>query len=158
MSSQIADFKVRIFHQLDMVVWILWATVPLLFLSGCIGKTKEVETAPVSGKVTLEGEPLPWGIVTFTPKRGRSASGLIQDNGSYRLSTYGEADGAAIGEHDVTVICTNQKPDAPIDPLAPVPLPKWLIPRRYAQPSLSGLSFRVEANVDNIANFDLEKE
>lgn len=136
--------------------YISWAMVAFLVLPGCSGDGSGVSTAPVSGRITLEGQPLPWGVVIFTPTDRRPATGLIQPDGTYQLSTDKDGDGASIGEHGVSVIYTDQKPGAETNREAPPP--KWLVPRRYGEPSLSGLQFTVQANTDNVANFDLKKK
>ena len=71
-----------------------------------------METAPVSGKVTCNGQPITEGYVLFTPildasadpkKSGKSAYGTIQPDGTYTLTTYEEGDGALLGRHEVRV-------------------------------------------------------
>ncbi len=55
----------------------------LLFLPLCIGCGRSDKTI-VFGKVTLDGNPVPEGVVTFTPMglKGRSAGSMIE-NGTY---------------------------------------------------------------------------
>jgi Carboxypeptidase regulatory-like domain len=56
-------------------------TATLLFTSGCGN-----DLTAVSGKVTMDGKPLPNAIVTFFPvKEGGSATGQTDDTGSYKL-------------------------------------------------------------------------
>ena len=74
---------------------------------GCGGSG--LDLAPVSGRVTLDGEPLANVTVTFLPKDGASASGRTNDNGEYELTTIAEK-GALLGEHTVTV--TTPRPEA----------------------------------------------
>lgn len=68
------------------------------------------EVAPVSGTVQLDGKPVTEGYVIFTPEvqsgadpleSGKSASGTIDRSGAFQLSTYGDNDGAVIGNHTV---------------------------------------------------------
>ncbi len=68
------------------------------------------DLAPVRGTVTLDGRPVTQGKVMFAPIRtgqgleaGKPAIGLIQSDGSFKLSTYTDGDGAVIGEHWVTI-------------------------------------------------------
>src|SRR5690348_7516913 len=83
-------------------------------LGGC-KNANELETAPASGKVLLDGKPLSRGTVTFVPPRGRVANGDIQSDGTFKLSTYRSNDGAIVGKHKATVFVANPdlKPGMP---------------------------------------------
>jgi hypothetical protein len=71
-------------------------------LAGCGGQGKPVK---VEGVVTLDGKPFPGATVTFFPAEGngRSASGLSEEDGSFRLTTFKPDDGALPGEYKITV-------------------------------------------------------
>ena len=75
---------------------------------GCGGPPHEV--APAHGTVTIDGRPFTHGKVMFAPLSGdgvhpgKAAMGLLQPDGSFVLSTYGNDDGAVVGEHSVTII------------------------------------------------------
>jgi len=77
----------------------------LALAAGC-GKG-ELPTAPVSGTVTFNGQPLTSGKVEFKSEtHGISAWGNIQPDGTYQLYTYGSEkspDGAVLGKHKVAV-------------------------------------------------------
>lgn len=60
-------------------------------------------TLPVKGKVTYHGKAPSQGRVDFEPDTGRPASGNIQADGTYVLSTFKEGDGAIPGVHRVAV-------------------------------------------------------
>lgn len=80
-----------------------------LSVAGCGGG----DLGEVSGKVTMDGKPLPDALVTFVPMEGgRAATGVSDANGNYKL-IYIDRDGALIGKHKVTVT-TVQKP-APVN-------------------------------------------
>jgi hypothetical protein len=98
-------------------------SIVVVGIAGC-GGAKEFEVAPVSGTVTCNGTPLKDGLVVFVPiprgdvktkDSGRSASGVIQPDGTYQLTTYNSADGAIVGSHNVQVFAP-----APIDDDAPL--------------------------------------
>ena len=57
----------------------------IFLLVGCGGSPWP--TAPVHGTVTLDGKPLDNGRVTFVPKAGRGASGIIQSDGTFKMET-----------------------------------------------------------------------
>jgi len=59
---------------------------------------------PVKGKVTYNGKPLTSGIIRFEPDGyGRAATGKLQSDGTYALTTIKEGDGVVAGAHFVTV-------------------------------------------------------
>jgi len=80
----------------------------LAALSGCGGPPLPV--ARVSGKVTCKGQPVSGGSITFSPvgdgksnNSGKAATGKLNDNGEFTLSTYGTNDGAVVGKHRVAL-------------------------------------------------------
>ncbi|WP_397568600.1 hypothetical protein [Schlesneria sp. T3-172] len=90
--------------------------------AGC--SKQEFQVARVSGTVTCGGQTLTEGMVVFTPigtgekkthDTGRSASGLIQEDGSFELTTYRRGDGAIVGTHTISVFAP-----PPIDDDAPI--------------------------------------
>ena len=59
---------------------------------------------PVKGKVTYKGQPLTQGRVTFESEdTGRRASGKLQSDGSFVLTTYKEGDGVVAGDYMVII-------------------------------------------------------
>lgn len=75
-----------------------------LSLWGCT--SNQVPVAKVSGKVLFEdGTPVRLGIVeAISQEHGTTATGRIQEDGTFVLGTYTLEDGAAIGSHDVIVM------------------------------------------------------
>jgi len=76
--------------------------------AGC--NSGDFPTAPVSGRVLCEGQPVPFVMIFFEPMQtGKSAlvggQGLAvaDDKGNFVLHTYGANDGAVIGHHRVRV-------------------------------------------------------
>ncbi len=94
--------------------------LPLAGLWGC-GGGESFSTAPVSGKVMHAGKPVKGGSVQFSPvsadatkSAGKPASGNVNDDGTFTLSTYGNDDGAVLGKHTVTYTPpTNEAAAAP---------------------------------------------
>jgi hypothetical protein len=148
--------------------------VPLL--AGCGGG--EFPTYPVRGIVMLEGKPLPGGgSIRFVPlgESGQTeAGGTIAADGSYRLTTFREFDGATAGEYRVeiyqnpvqTPAVYPEQPDAvaqgeepaylePITPEVRV-APADLIPLIYAEGD-SPLRATVEKRVNENVNFNLSR-
>ena len=68
------------------------------------GPKKPLPTYPVIGKAFCDGVPAAGAKVEMTPTgAGAKAQGIVEADGSFRLSTYGPFDGATKGEFDVTV-------------------------------------------------------
>ncbi len=76
----------------------------VLFAIGC--GSDEVPIYPVSGRVLFEdGDPVRLGTVELESLNyGTTASGKIQEDGSFVLGTYTANDGAAAGEHRAIIV------------------------------------------------------
>jgi hypothetical protein len=70
---------------------------------GCTGGGNEVDLGTVSGVVTMDGKPLADAIVVFAPAEGNPSTGRTDTNGSYELSYLGNAKGAILGNHKVSI-------------------------------------------------------
>jgi hypothetical protein len=88
---------------------------------GC--SSSEFELAPVTGQVTVDGQPFTQGKVMFAPvasgesrQAGRPAFSRLGADGSFALGTYEAEDGAVVGEHWVTVIYIEPKDAVPAAP------------------------------------------
>lgn len=69
-------------------------------LSGC----SEMKVAPVSGVVTLDGQPLSKASITFLPEAGgRPSYGVTDDSGRYRLAYSMNEEGAEVGKCQVKI-------------------------------------------------------
>ena len=124
--------------------------------AGCSGS--DAKLAPVTGVVRLDGKPLASGLVTSWPAGGRSASGWIQSDGTFKLGTFGEGDGASIGTHRLTVTGASQTASGPPDYDNDRPAAQsrnTLIPAKYSNPDSSGLSVEVKSGVKNVAELEL---
>jgi hypothetical protein len=121
----------------------------LLLVSGC-GRAPD-DIGRVSGKVTLDGQPLPNATVIFSPTTAGNQSVAVTDaNGEYSLLYSAKTRGAEPGEHRVT-ISTFTKGDPDGDP--PVAKAPERVPYRY------NLRSELTATVDrgkNAVNFDLD--
>lgn len=74
-----------------------------LAASGC-GGDDYADPVPVSGKVTLDGQPLGGGTVRFVPadrEKAKPGRGEIQTDGSYKATTDTENDGLIPAEYSV---------------------------------------------------------
>ncbi len=112
----------------------------LLVLGVVLGcqRSDDFPLAPVSGVVTLDGQPLANGCVTFQPKSGSAhpKSGLgsmavCDEQGRYTLATIDGRPGAVVGTHRVAIYSadSNSKADMSNDDIGAAQ--KELIPPRY---------------------------
>lgn len=104
------------------------------------------EASPVVGRVTVNGKPLDSGEVQFLSSDGLVATGRIDADGTYRLTTLQPDDGAIPGSHRVSVKSQQSAGLGIISFLEPVP-------SRYADPNTSGLTVRV---IDGMNRINLE--
>jgi hypothetical protein len=104
----------------------------------------------VSGKVTLDGQPMKHGHVGTIPSVGRGAHGDIQPDGTFELHTYANGDGARVGTHKVGVAAYDA--NAPRGPESEYG--KLLVPKPYTNPETSGLTLDVPA--DGLENVELK--
>ena len=132
--------KVAAVHSLRMV-----ALVSLTILVGCSGNG--VATYPVEGIVTLEdGTPLQTGTVEFnSTEHDLTASGRIQSDGTFRLTTYKAGDGAVSGDHDAVVVQLISTEDLPLHDHDHGPT----IDPKYSHYDSAGLRFTVHDDRTN---------
>ncbi|MEM8946450.1 MAG: hypothetical protein AAGD11_14860 [Planctomycetota bacterium] len=127
-------------------------------------------TVPVTGKITVDGKPLPSGRIIFYRQRGNQAIGEII-NGEYKLRTFEQNDGAAPGEYTVTVKAVElvQKPSSRPKGMSAEEADlmefegdnqamRWLAPRRYSQQRRTPLTAKVTRDEANVIDFDLKSE
>ncbi len=80
----------------------------LLVFSGCGKEEERLEVHPAKGVVHFKGQPMKGGgSINFFPmsKGGRDASGTINEDGTFTLTSYqgGEGAGAAAGQYRVVI-------------------------------------------------------
>jgi hypothetical protein len=133
----------RSFPDIPRFPWtfvILLGVVGTAILPGC--GSNRMPTAPVRGEVWYKGKPLSSGAVLFQPDKGPVAQGLIQSDGTFRLSTYSANDGAVLGPHHVQIACfETQSVDTATQ--GEPGMRKPLIPLKYFRYDTSGLSVEV---------------
>jgi hypothetical protein len=129
------------------------AAAVLLFLGvpGC--GTRPDNLPAVRGRVFYNRLPLTGGTVVFTPDPDRGGSGPlahadIQPDGSYVLKTE-DRPGAAPGWYRITIAALQPGPPSSGPP-------RSLLPPRYRDPDLSGLSCQVQDGQENTCDFNLE--
>lgn len=109
--------------------------------------------ATVHGVVTLDGQPLPSGTVSFFPKQeGPTAYSRIDDSGEYTIRT-GRENGLPSGDYQVTVVAREKAVMQQSETGGPPKPGRQLTPNRYRNRDQSGLEFTVEPGANQI---DLE--
>jgi hypothetical protein len=133
---------------MKLLAWMLFAG--MVSLVGCGGNSN---IGKVTGKVTLDGQPVSDATVVFSPTKGGSPSNARTDSqGVYTLSYTRSEKGAEIGQHQVR-ITTFQHADADSEP--PILAVPEKIPAKYN--SQSELKVNVESG-DNTHDFELKTD
>jgi hypothetical protein len=126
--------------------------IGITFLAGCGSNS-----APVSGRVTLNGKPLANARVTFQPQSGSETGGLgssaiTDQDGNYSLKFIGkDSEGAMVGKHRVTISSRSGPEEDDSGKTS-----NELVPEQYN--TKSTLTFEVPSGGSKEANFDLKGE
>jgi len=116
--------------------------------AGC-SSSNNPKTYPVTGKVTYRGQPVTSGIVLLTPENnGHAATGSLESDGSFRLTTFRKHDGAVPGKYRVAV---------QVFPAEGAGLPgaefagkKPPVPQKYISAASSDLIAEIKAGENNV--------
>lgn len=149
----------------------------LLSLCGCFSSSgPKVVTGTVSGKVQLDGKPVPPGcVVVFNPNSPGTdiGSGLIGEGGAYKAVS-GAHSGIPVGEYKITIQppAMDEKEKEAFEKKNSVTIltammnrdrkalknienpQSKIVPIKYWTIGTSGLTFTVSSG-DNVANFEL---
>ena len=127
------------------------AIVLCVVLPGCSGDLPDI--APVSGTISLDGEPLTEGAVVIFPPQGRMGRGHIQADGSFVISTFDDGDGARVGPVQIAVFgftrAGGPRSEAPKE---------WFIPEKFGSADSSGLECDITAGKDNVLTIELSSD
>ncbi|MBA2113117.1 carboxypeptidase regulatory-like domain-containing protein [Bremerella alba] len=122
-------------------------------LIGLVGCGSGSDVVPVSGTVTLDGDPLADALVSFYPQEEgkRFSTGTTDASGHYELVYTNDQNGAAIGKHIVKITtATVQGEGGPARP------PKEKLPAKYNDQS--ELTVDVTSSSAGNTNFDLQSK
>jgi hypothetical protein len=135
----------------------------LLITAGC--GSDGPTTIPIRGEVFYNGSPLtnvPQGMVRYMPKTdaGRQATGRIQPDGSFVLTTFKQADGVVPGEYDITISAYTTQPELTREQVEArgglgITKPRLITPEKYTEPSTSGISDTVNADHSGYKRIEL---
>src|SRR5262245_7373698 len=95
----------------------VWAALLFVVVSGC----GHSEFAPLTGKVTLDGQPLPTAVIMFISEGGTSGYANVEPSGHY-VAKSGSDKGLKPGKYRISVVA--HKPEIITDRKeAKVPVP-----------------------------------
>lgn len=135
------------------------ATMLLLSMLGCGADGPEL--APLSGQVTLDGEPVAEAALMFTPVAGgRPAQAVTDAEGRFEAWTLEPGDGAIVGEHRVAVTQSKlvgiEATEAGLEGVSSGPVRvESAIPAKYGRADSSGLTAQVDSGEDNYVELSL---
>lgn len=152
-----------------------WLTLllllPLFVCSGCFGEfgtwseNRQVRLYPVSGTVTLDGEPVEGAQVIFQPEdaaqQALMAIAETDASGRFKLATVQADEGAVAGPHRVRIsktvvtnVNTNGNPEGNLPPVQE----KDLLPVVYKAFETSGLKAQVSDQEPTVVKFELSSQ
>lgn len=133
----------RLFNSVTLVC------VSLLFV-GC-QKADPLNRQAVSGKITLDDQPLQAGTIEFSPVESGTMSGALIEDGVFSISA---EKGLSPGAYIVRISAANAD-DEPVDlPGESNKIAPELIPAKYN--SESELTFTVQADSENTFDVDIK--
>lgn len=106
-------------------------------ITGCNSKPNYLE---VSGRVLIDGEPVPGGDIKFVPQGGKPSGGSIDEEGNFKLTCFDGEPGVIPGKHRVEVICSD---------IINATTLRWNAPKKYANFRTSGLEFEINEPSDS---------
>ena len=130
------------------------AVLTSFLLSVVVGCGEGTNLASVEGVVTMDGKPLANATVLFVNSQSRPSAAKTNEQGFYRLSFSDREQGAVPGKN-VVRISTAQGVGLNEDGTS-IPGVKESVPMKYNVQTT--LSFDVQPDVKNVANWDLESK
>lgn len=96
---------------------------------------------PVSGRVTIDGQPLSYGFIQFRPAGARASSARLNSEGRFTLKCFEDGDGAIPGQHEIVVMANEQ---------IGANKTLWHTPKKYADQQTSGLKQEITGPTENL--------
>src|SRR5690606_26700784 len=133
----------------------------LVGLPGCGAPTPTgdiVDTVPASGRLTHQGDPLPYHKVTVMPEGGLPAMGVSDESGQFILGTNDAGDGAEAATHSAAVEYVGPHSDDTEEGVMKFtrpPPPEVEIDKKCANPATSGLTVEIPAEGTDALTIDL---
>lgn len=119
------------------IAWLVSLAVVVGMSSGC---SEGVERVKVSGRVLIDGNPVPAGFIRVFPEGARDSSSNLDSEGRFELRSYNPGDGVPLGTHKVVVNGSQM--------LSPYQK-QWHAPPEYSRISSSGLTLEVTGSTED---------
>jgi hypothetical protein len=119
---------------------------------------------PIRGEVLLDGQPMREGTVIYAPQQrgsGQQASGGIQPDGTFEMTTLKRGDGVRLGAYGVAVYAMEPHPGEPksreeVEAMGGNIRRGFLVPEKYADPATSGLTDTVTPEHSGFFRIELQ--
>jgi hypothetical protein len=105
------------------------------------------ERVPVAGQVLIDGEPLSYGTIRVVPEDARPSTARLDEQGRFRLTCFGDEDGAVPGTHRVAVSAAEI---LEANELSGRSVIRWHAPKHYADFRTSGLTAEITGPTDDL--------
>ncbi|QDU10187.1 carboxypeptidase-like regulatory domain-containing protein [Gimesia aquarii] len=126
-------------------------------LTGCGGGGDFNDYPDVTGTVTLDGQPLTTGHVSFQSDSGGTGIGVLDSNGKYSARTSRNQAGLKPGEYKISVTSWKEKPGIDKDGNPDMSVKGVsMLHKSYADTKKSGLTASVTESGPNEFNFELK--
>jgi hypothetical protein len=130
---------------------------------GCGGPPGLPDMVPIRGTVAYNGKMLTEGTVIYAPtsSEGRQARGTIQADGSFRLTTLRENDGAQQGDYKIVVIALEPHPGEPpsreeVEAAGGLIKRGYLVPEKYTSAATTDLTDLVNDDHSGVMEIELK--
>ena len=134
--------------------WPLATAVACLLAGGCVNESGRLPLYPASGKVLIDGQPVPGVQIRLHPLDRLNDPNALQpfavseQDGTFRLGTYRASDGAPAGRYRATVFW----PDRPPGPSPP----KDRLDGTYNDATRSGLDVTIAEGPNDLKPFEAQ--
>lgn len=129
-----------------------WLIASMTLCVGC-HKADPLNRQAVSGKITLDGEPLTSGSIEFSPVDKGTLSGATIDNGIYAIP---KEKGLSPGAYIIRISAANNDAEPIGLPGESNKIAPELVPAKYNVDS--DLEFTVKADSENTFNLDIKTD
>lgn len=119
------------------------SSLPVAILSLCpllVGCGDSLGLVPVSGQVTIDGEPLKYGSIQVVPDGAPAAYGTIGSDGRFTLETGDGGEGVVQGTHKVAIVANEPQGSG---------AQMWHAPMKYRDFLTSGLTLTVDGPTED---------
>lgn len=96
---------------------------------------------PVSGRVVVDGAPVPFGMIKLSNAESRAAMGRLDSEGRFSLTCFEVNDGVIPGTHQVEVAATEGIDDRTT---------RWHAPKKYADKATSGIEVTIDEPTEDL--------